>query len=65
MSAEQEELICKMALAHLNRGEDAISQRLKLLGIILSDRCVNLGLKRNGIPPALERIKTAAWDDFI
>ncbi len=46
-------------------GEDAISQRLKLLGIILSDRGVSLVLKRNGIPPAKERSSKNVWSKFL
>ena len=65
VSKEIELLTCKLARENPHWGEDSIRDRLRTLGHQLSDRTVSNILKRNGVPPALEREKSNDWSRFL
>ena len=65
LDAKTETLIVQMANDNPTWGEDSIRDRLAELGIAVTDRTVANVLRRHGIPPAPQRIKTNDWQRFL
>ena len=62
---ELEALVVRMARENRSWGYDRIVGALANLGYTLSDQTVGNILKRHGLPPAPERMKTTTWKEFI
>jgi hypothetical protein len=62
---EIEDLVVRMARDNRSWGYDRIVGALANLGYTVSDQTVGNILKRHGIPPAPERMKTVTWRESI
>ena len=62
---ELEALILRMAKENRSWGYDRIVGALANLGYTVSDQTVGNILKRHGLAPAPERMKTTTWKEFI
>jgi putative transposase len=65
VSKELEGLVVRMAQENRSWGYDRIAGALAHLGYSISDQTVGNILRRHGLPPAPERRKTTAWNEFI
>jgi hypothetical protein len=65
IAPELEDLVVRMAKENTDWGYDRIVGALANLGHTLSDETVGNILRRNGIPPAPERKRSATWKNFI
>lgn len=62
---EIEDVVVRMARENRAWGYDRIVGALANLGYTISDQTVGNILKRHGIPPAPQRMKTVTWREFI
>ena len=62
---EIEQLVLRMARENRSWGYDRIQGALQHLGYLISDQTVGNILKRHGLLPAPERMKTTTWNEFI
>jgi putative transposase len=60
-----EQLIIRMASENRDWGYDRIAGAMANLGYVISDQTVGNVLRWNGLLPAPERKRTAAWSVFI
>ena len=62
---ELEELVLRIARENRSWGYDRIQGALAHLGYHISDQTVGNILKRHGVQPAPERMKTTTWKEFL
>ena len=65
VSAEKENLVCRMALENLTWGYTHIKGAMENLGHTIGRSTIKRILKRNGIPPAPKRGRESHWHEFI
>ena len=65
ISAEKEDLVCRLARENRTWGYTRIKGAMENLGHMIGRSTIKRILKRNGIPPAPKRGRESHWHDFI
>ncbi len=65
VSAEKENLVCRLALENRTWGYTRIKGAMENLGHSIGRSTIKRILKRNGIPPAPKRSRESHWHEFI